>query len=385
MNKKILLCITAMLSLGTFTGCSVQLPWQEEEVVESTEEVVETPPPTLEEILGFTGYDLMSQSNDYKFQEVNLKADINLIATVNSRSIKHTISTTTIHQADETKSYDVYTITDVDDVETKSGSRLSYVIVGDNVEYVNTNYTGWGYKSYQTDSEYYTYNVESPNIDVTLFEQQSPRLYVEGSITVNSSSSIGKYVLSVLNEYGGVTENPVGTFRAIFDEDTHDMLMMTVNLENINITYEGNSANISSMTVTVTSVTNNNDDVVTIPQYALNTDRYISDDNNEEVIQEVEQINEFDTEVPLCTSLFELEQDDAVIDDYLTQLGLNADVIQEQYNCNGESVMLALRIYLKEQSYNSFTTMETDDFSDDQNCVYSIISGWLPDIVTVTE
>lgn len=368
--KKILsliLCVTLSLAL---TACTGKTPWEKEEPIVETEEVEPTPPPTLEEILGFDGYDLMEGGTIYKYQEVNLKADVNFTVSVNGRSVRHNVKSTTVHEADENKSYSVITSSDTTDVESISSTMMAYVIVNDNVEYYNYDYSGWRYKTYETDDQYYHYGIKRSNMEVTLFEQQGDRLYVEGSVTTIGDSDFDKYVKYVLSQYG-ITAGDY-TFRAVFDSTTREMLMITAEVHSdAELRYGECAGVLDNLSVSVTKVEGNDADLITIPQYIFNIAK--PEDN---VQTDVE--SQVSDDIMLNEYLFGTALDTDSLSEYLSSIGITVEALSNDTGLEGHVIYDQIISVISTYSYNSFTSVDLSTLSQEQQVAFTYISAMLP-------
>lgn len=368
--KKILsliLCVTLSLAL---TACTGKMPWEKEEPIVETEEVEPTSPPTLEEILGFDGYDLMEGGTTYKYQEVNLKVDVNFTVSVNGRSVRHNVKSTTVHEADENKSYSVITSSDTTDVESISSTTMAYVIVNDNVEYYNDDYSGWRYKTYETDDQYYHYGIKRSNMEVTLFEQQGDRLYVEGSVTTIGDSDFDKYVKHVLSQYGITTGDY--TFRAVFDSTTREMLMITAEVHSdVELHYGECAGVLDNLSVSVTKVEGNDADLITIPQYIFNIAK--PEDN---VQTDVE--SQVSDDIMLNEYLFGTALDTDGLSEYLSSIGITVEVLSNDTGLDGQVIYDQIVSVISTYSYNSFTSVDLSTLSQEQQVAFAYISAMLP-------
>lgn len=368
--KKILtliLCVTLSLAL---TACTEKMPWDKEEPVVETEKTETTPPPTLEEILGFDGYDLMEGGITYKYQEVNLKVDINFTVSVNGRSVRHNVKSTTVHEADENKSYSVIASSDSTEVESTSSTTMAYIIVNDDVEYFNYDYAGWKYKVYGTDDQYYHYNINRSNMNITLFEQQGDRLYVEGSVTTIGESDFDKYVKYILSQYGIISGDY--TFRAVFDSMTREMLMLTAEVHSADELHYGDySGTLDNLNVSVTKVEGNDVDLITIPQYIFNVATPVDGTQNEMEQQDV-------TNVSLCEYLFGSTLDYDSISAYLGSVGVTVDALTNDTGLDGQVVYDQIINTISTYSYGSFISVDLSTLSQEQQVAFSYISTMLP-------
>lgn len=366
--KKILtliLCVTLSLSL---TACTGKMPWDKEELLVETEETETTP--TLEETLGFDGYDLMESGIAYKYQEVNLKADIDFTVSVNSRSVRHNVKTTTVHEADENKSYSVIASSDATEVESASSTLMAYIIVNDDVEYYNYDYAGWKYKVYNTDDQYYHYNISRSNMNITLFEQQGDRLYVEGSVTTLGESDFDKYIKHVLSQYGAVSGDY--TFRAVFDSVTREMLMITAEVHSADELHYGDySGTLDNLNVSVTKVEGNDVDLITIPQYIFNVAVPAENTQNE-----IEQQDSSD--VSLCEYLLGASLDLNSITEYLDSIGITVETLSNDTGLDGQVIYDQIINIISTYSYGNFIAVDLSTLSQEQQVAFSYVSTMLP-------
>lgn len=368
--KKILtliLCVTLSLSL---TACTGKMPWDKEESAMETEGTETTPPPTLEETLGFDGYDLMEGGITYKYQEVNLKADTDFTVSVNGRSVRHNVKTTTVHEADENKSYSVIASSDSTEVESTSSTTMAYIIVNDDVEYFNYDYAGWKYKVYDTDDQYYHYNINRSNMNITLFEQQGDRLYVEGSVITLGESDFDKYIKHVLSQYGAVSGDY--TFRAVFDCVTREMLMITAEVHSADELHYGDySGTLDNLNVSVTKVEGNDVDLITIPQYIFNVAMPAENTQNE-----IEQQDSSD--VSLCEYLLGASLDSNSIAEYLGSIGITVETLSNDTGLDGQVIYDQIINIISTYSYDNFIAVDLSTLSQEQQVAFSYVSTMLP-------
>lgn len=363
----LILCVTLSLSL---TACTGKMPWDKEESAMETEETETTPPPTLEETLGFDGYDLMEGGITYKYQEVNLKADTDFTVSVNGRSVRHNVKTTTVHEADENKSYSVIASSDTTEVESTSSTLMAYIIVNDDVEYYNYDYAGWKYKVYNTDDQYYHYNISRSNMNITLFEQQGDRLYVEGSVTTLGESDFDKYIKHVLSQYGIVSGDY--TFRAVFDSVTREMLMITAEVHSADeLHYSDYSGTLDNLNVSVTKVEGNDVDLITIPQYIFNVAMPAENTQNE-----IEQQDSSD--VSLCEYLLGASLDSNSIAEYLGSIGITVETLSNDTGLDGQVIYDQIINIISTYSYDNFITVDLSTLSQEQQVAFSYVSTMLP-------
>ena len=368
--KKILtsiLCVTLSLSL---TACTGKMPWDKEEPMVETEETETTPPPTLEEILGFNGYDLMEGGITYKYQKVNLKVDINFTVSVNGRSVRHNVKTTTVHEADENKSYSVIASSDTTEAESTSSTSMAYIIVNDDVEYYNYDYAGWKYKAYNTDDQYYHYNISRSSMNITLFEQQGDRLYVEGSVTTLGESDFDKYIKYVLSQYGAVSGDY--TFRAVFDSVTREMLMITADVHSADELHYGDySGALDNLNVSVTKVEGNDDDLITIPQYIFNVAMPAESTQSGVGQQGV-------SDALLCEYLLGASLDTNSINEYLGSIGITVEALTNDTGLDGQVIYDQIINIISTYSYDSFISVDLSTLSQEQQVAFSYVSTMLP-------
>jgi hypothetical protein len=254
------------MSSLSVTACSVKLPWNLAEETETETEPTEVYEPTLEELLGFDGYQLVQGDIASKYQELNLQAVIDLTAIVNDRNIQHNIQSTIVHKTDENYSYSAITSTDSIGDNTTNDVLFSYVSINDNLEYYNSNYLGWKHKEYNVQEQYYSYSMSTSNMLVTLFEQNGDRLYVEGEVSSLSDSDFDTYMKYVLNQYG--LSDASYTFRAVYDSGSLDILTLSATVTPIGSAVYGDyQCTIDNMMIAVTNVSYNDTDTVSIPQY----------------------------------------------------------------------------------------------------------------------
>lgn len=367
--KKILtliLCVTLSLSL---TACTGKMPWDEKEPLVETEETETTPPPTLEETLGFDGYDLMEGGITYKYQEVNLKADTDFTVSVNDRSVRHNVKTTTVHEADENKSYSVIASSDTTEVESTSSTLMAYIIVNDDVEYYNYDYAGWKYKVYNTDDQYYHYNISRSNMNITLFEQQGDRLYVEGSVTTLGESDFDKYIKHILSQYGIVSGDY--TFRAVFDSVTREMLMITAEVHSTDELHYGDySGTLDNLNVSVTKVEGNDTDLITIPQYIFNVAMPAEGTQSETEQQD-------SSNVSLCEYLLGASLDSSSIAEYLGSIGITVETLSNDTGLDGQVIYDQIINIISTYSYDNFITVDLSTLSQEQQVAFSYVSTML--------
>lgn len=367
--KKILtliLCVTLSLSL---TACTGKMPWDKEESVMEAEGTETTPPPTLEETLGFDGYDLMEGGITYKYQEVNLKADTDFTVSVNGRSVRHNVKITTVHEADENKSYSVIASSDTTEVESTSSTLMAYIIVNDDVEYYNYDYAGWKYKVYNTDDQYYHYNISRSNMNITLFEQQGDRLYVEGSVTTLGESDFDKYIKHVLSQYGVVSGDY--TFRAVFDSVTREMLMITAEVHSADELHYGDySGTLDNLNVSVTKVEGNDVDLITIPQYVFNVTMPVENTQSETEQQDVSNVS-------LCEYLLGASLDSNSIAEYLGSIGITVETLSNDTGLDGQVIYDQIINIISTYSYDNFITVDLSTLSQEQQVAFSYVSTML--------
>lgn len=356
------------------TGCSAQMPWDKEVETESTEETL---PPTLEETLGFTAYDLMAGETTYNYQKLNLQSMLDLTVKVKNRNVPHQVSNAMIHEADEDVAYDVITHKDKSGDILHSTSVLAYYSKNDSMKYTNTNYDGWVYEPYENFDEYYTYQLDTSKVTVDSFEQQGDRLYVNGQASGLSNSAFDSYIKNILSEYG--VDDCSYTFRAVYDSTTREMIMITADVNPMEgLTYEDNPTDLTGMSVSVTPITNDNEGSIDVPEYVYKTSNPIggeTQDANEEATAE----QAFNYDALLCESLFGVTGEQDAIYDVLANAGINIQVLSDQTGLDGQAVLDEIAGILITESYKSFTTTEVFDLTPEQNSarqfVESIISN----------
>ena len=351
------------------TACAAQLPWSEDVETETATE--ETLPPTLEETLGFTAYDLMAGETTYNYQKLNLQSTLDLTVKVKNRNVAHQVSNAMIHEADEDVAYDVITHKDKAGDIFHSTSILAYYSKNDSMKYTNTNYNGWVYEPYENFDEYYTYQLDTSKVTVDSFEQQGDRLYVNGQVSGLSNSAFDSYIKNILSEYG--VKDCSYTFRAVYDSVTREMIMITADVNPMGgLTYEDNPTDLTGMSVSVTPIMNDNESSVDIPEYVYKTSNPVA---GEEVTQE----QSFNYDALLCESLFGITNEQDVIYDMLANAGINAQVLSYQTGLDGQAVLDEIAGILITESYKSFTTTEVFNLTPEQSSarqfVESIISN----------
>lgn len=355
------------------TGCAAQMPWDKNVETESTEETL---PPTLEETLGFTAYDLMAGETTYNYQKLNLQSMLDLTVKVKNRNVTHQVSNAMIHEADEDVAYDVITHKDKTGDDFHSTSILTYYSKNDAMKYFNTNYDGWTYEPYENFDEYYTYQLDTSKVTVDSFEQQGDRLYVNGQASGLSNSSFDSYIKDVLSEYG--VSDCSYTFRAVYDSATREMIMITADVNPMEgLTYEDNLTELTGMSVSVTPIVNDNESSIDIPEYVYKTSG--STEETQETQEEPTGEQAFNYDTLLCESLFGITGEQDAIYDVLANAGINAQALSDQTGLDGQAVLDEVAGILITESYKSFTTTEVFDLTPEQSSarqfVESIISN----------
>lgn len=355
------------------TGCAAQMPWDKNVETESTEETL---PPTLEETLGFTAYDLMAGETTYNYQKLNLQSMLDLTVKVKNRNVIHQVSNAMIHEADEDVAYDVITHKDITGDDFHSTSILAYYSKNDAMKYFNTNYTGWTYEPYENFDEYYTYRLDTSKVTVDTFEQQGDRLYVNGQASGLSNSSFDSYIKDILSEYG--ISDCSYEFRAVYDSATREMIMITADVNPIDgLTYEDNPTELTGMSVSVTPIVNDNESSIDVPEYVYKTSG--STEETQETQEELTVEQAFNYDTLLCESLFGITGEQDVIYDVLANAGINAQALSDQTGLDGQTVLDEIAGILITESYKSFTTTEVFNLTPEQSSarqfVESIISN----------
>lgn len=355
------------------TGCSAQMPWDKNVETESTEETL---PPTLEETLGFTAYDLMAGETTYNYQKLNLQSMLDLTVKVKNRNVTHQVSNAMIHEADEDVAYDVITHKDKSGDDFHSTSILAYYSKNDTMKYTNTNYDGWTYEPYENFDEYYTYQLDTSKVTVDSFEQQGDRLYVNGQASGLTNSSFDSYIKDVLSEYG--VSDCSYTFRAVYDSTTREMIMITADVSPMDgLTYEDNPTKLTGMSVSVTPIVNDNESSIDVPEYVYKTSG--SAEETQETQEEPTGEQAFNYDALLCESLFGITGEQDAIYDVLANAGINAQALSDQTGLDGQAVLDEVAGILITESYKSFTTTEVFNLTPEQSSarqfVESIISN----------
>ena len=360
------------------TACAAQMPWSEDVETETATE--ETLPPTLEETLGFTAYDLMAGESAYNYQKLNLQSLLDLTVKINNRNVTHQVSNAMIHEADEDVAYDVITHKDKDGDIFHSISILAYYSKNDSMKYTNTNYTGWVYEPYENFDEYYTYQLDTSKVTVESFEQQGDRLYVNGQASGLTNSAFDSYIKNILSEYG-VSDCPY-TFRAVYDSLTREMIMITADVNPMDgLTYEDNPTELTGMSVSVTPVTNDNESSIDVPEYVYKTSNPVA---GEAQVPEEETSDEqsFNYDALLCESLFGITGEQDVIYDVLANAGINAQTLSDQTGLDGQAVLDEIAGILITESYNSLTTTEVFDLTPEQNSARQFVESIISNVPT---
>lgn len=355
------------------TGCAAQMPWDKNVETESTEETL---PPTLEETLGFTAYDLMAGETTYNYQKLNLQSILDLTVKVKNRNVTHQVSNAMIHEADEDVAYDVITHKDKTGDDFHSTSILAYCSKNDAMKYFNTNYDGWTCEPYENFDEYYTYQLDTSKVTVDSFEQQGDRLYVNGQASGLSNSSFDSYIKDVLSEYG--VSDCSYTFRAVYDSATREMIMITADVNPMEgLTYEDNLTELTGMSVSVTPIVNDNESSIDIPEYVYKISG--STEETQETQEEPTGEQAFNYDTLLCESLFGITGEQDAIYDVLANAGINAQALSDQTGLDGQAVLDEVAGILITESYKSFTATEVFDLTPEQSSarqfVESIISN----------
>ena len=366
----LILCSGLML---VSTGCSAQMPWDKNVETESTEETL---PPTLEETLGFTAYDLMAGETTYNYQKLNLQSTLDLTVNVKNRSVAHQVSNAMIHEADEDVAYDVITHKDKSGDVIHSTSILTYYSKNDSMKYTNTNYDGWVYEPYENFDEYYTYQLDTSKVTVDTFEQHGDRLYVNGQASGLSNSAFDSYIKDILSEYG--VKDCSYKFRAVYDSATREMILITADVNPMDgLTYEDNPTELTGMSVSVTPIVNDNESSIDVPEYVYKTSG--SAEEIQETQEEPTGEQAFNYDALLCESLFGITGEQDVIYDVLANAGINAQVLSDQTGLDGQAVLDEIAGILITESYKSFTTTEVFNMTPEQSSarqfVESIISN----------
>lgn len=356
------------------TGCSAQMPWDKNVETKSTEETL---PPTLEETLGFTAYDLMAGETTYNYQKLNIQSTLDLTVKVKNRSVEHQVSNAMIHEADEDVAYDVITHKDKSGDIIHSTSILAYYSKNDSMKYTNTNYDGWVYEPYENFDEYYTYQLDTSKVTVDTFEQQGDRLYVNGQASGLSNSAFDSYIKNILSEYG--VKDCSYKFRAVYDSSTREMILITADVNPMDgLTYEDNHTEFTGMSVSVTPITNDNEGSIDVPEYVYKTSNPIGGEG-QETNEEVTAEQSFNYNALLCESLFGIKGEQDAIYDVLANAGINAKALSDQTGLDGQAVLDEIAGILITESYKSFTTTEVFNLTPEQSSarqfVESIISN----------
>ena len=355
------------------TGCSAQMPWDKNVETESTEEIL---PPTLEETLGFTAYDLMAGETTYNYQKLNLQSTLDLTVKVKNRSVAHQVSNAMIHEADEDVAYDVITHKDKSGDILHSTSILAYYSKNDSMKYTNTNYDGWVYEPYENFDEYYTYQLDTSKVTVDTFEQHGDRLYVNGQASGLSNSAFDYYIKNVLSEYG--ISDCSYKFRAVYDSATREMIMITADVNPMDgLTYEDNPTELTGMSISVTPIVNDNESSIDVPEYVYKTSG--STEETQETQEELTVEQAFNYDALLCESLFGITGEQDAIYDVLANAGINEKALSDQTGLDGQAVLDEIAGILITESYKSFTTTEVFNLTPEQSSarqfVESIISN----------
>lgn len=374
--KRVWLLILCSSLILVSTGCAAQMPWDKNVETESTEETL---PPTLEETLGFTAYDLMAGETTYNYQKLNLQSTLDLTVKVKNRNVTHQVSNAMIHEADEDVAYDVITHKDKAGDNFHSTSILAYYSKNDAMKYFNTNYTGWVCEPYEQFDEYYTYQLDTSKITVDTFEQQGDRLYVNGQASGLSNSAFDSYIKNILSEYG--VKDCSYKFRAVYDSATREMIMITADVNPMDgLTYEDNPTELTGMSVSVTPVVNDNESSIDVPEYVYKTSGSIEETQETQEEPTGEQAFNYDT--LLCESLFGIAGEQDAIYDVLANAGINAQVLSDQTGLDGQMVLDEIAGILITESYKSFTATEVFNLTPEQSSARQFVESIISNIPT---
>lgn len=373
MKRVWLLILCSGLILVT-TGCAAQMPWDKNVETESTEETL---PPTLEETLGFTAYDLMAGETTYNYQKLNLQSTLDLTVKVKNRNVTHQVSNAMIHEADEDVAYDVITHKDKTGDDFHSTSILVYYSKNDAMKYFNTNYTGWVCEPYEQFDEYYTYQLDTSKITVDTFEQQGDRLYVNGQASGLSNSAFDSYIKNILSEYG--VKDCSYKFRTVYDSATREMIMITADVNPMDgLIYEDNPTELTSMSVSITPIVNDNESSIDVPEYVYKTSG--STEETQETQEEPTEEQAFNHDALLCESLFGITGEQEAIYDVLSNAGINAQSLSDQTGLDGQVVLDEIAGILVTESYKSFTTTEVFNLTPEQSSARQFVGSLISNV-----
>lgn len=366
--KKMIASLCCLCMLMAMTGCSIELPFGNSE---PTEETVPTPPPTLEEMLGFTGYDLLKECGAYKYQEVNLVAEIELTAMVNARGVGHSIKEVYAHKADEDTSYTLITSTDTSETSTLNQSAMAYVDITQNTLFYNNNYTGWKYTSYTTDNQYFDESMVE-NVIVDLMEQDGDNLRVTGSVSTLGNSSLDTFIKHILSQYGSDGNGVSYTYSALINGITQDIITLKTEVTiPTDIAYGESTATITKMSVSYTPVGSDDVSILDIPTHIFESS--VSD--AEPTPEPVEPTDEyvFNPDDIITTSLCRGEPTEEVVVAYLNEAGYTEEYLTGKTMYAYSDFIANTVEFMTTQSYNSMLAIDTNELTGVRNYAYNIV------------
>ena len=290
MNKSKILMLMLGISL-LLSGCK-----KEEEVV--TEVAPPPSPPTIEETLGYTGYDLLERDLVNPYNQVQLNAKIDMTATHKNNIVDYVYESTMSHESDGFNSYIVTLESLTNEFGTKNNTYLTWFEKEENtMKYYNDNYTGWYYTEGICDNLSVKLHNSSAMTYTELIPLDTLRVKVKGTSSTENNSYFDKYIKSVVNQFGIV--NCTYNYEANYDFNTKEFISVIaeVNIPG-EITHGEYICTVDSFTVTMTSIKSDTLKRLTIPDNCKNG-VYVPSETPEEVTEEpipVEETIEESTE-----------------------------------------------------------------------------------------
>lgn len=224
--KRFLIGLTLLILCLPTTACGNDPV--EPEPIETIEP--EPEPPTIEEELGFTGYDLMNYEFSNPYNQVQLIAKMDMTATHKNNIVDYMFTSTKLHESDGYVAYSVISDSLTNEFRTTNETHMTWVEKNDSVtKYYNNNYTGW----YYTESEEDVISAKLNMSDkISYSEMQNigdSRLKVIGESVTSNGSYFDNYIKSVISQFG--VEDCSYTFEANYDYNTHELISIMASID----------------------------------------------------------------------------------------------------------------------------------------------------------
>lgn len=276
--KKLMTIMIVALLIISLCGCSINFGSKEESTEpESIEESVYVP--TLEEVLGYSGEDLMSSQSQYNYQKVQIYTNVKMTGDYRGRTTPVEYSSSYTAISDAYYRNDILTENIVIDNNEDTHVTLRYTDLHEQIMYTNKGYEGW-VKSPITINDTRAHIVDDW-YSVTDFYEDGNFVIVEGTIVPNGSATVTNILRDFITEYGGKSDSLTSvSFIAKFNKLDRSL----VNIEYMAelgelLSYGGYQLSIDSISCAYVMVEENNDNILSIPEYVKGI---VQDDDSDE-------------------------------------------------------------------------------------------------------